>query len=190
MSPTRKRNGRLTRSKWLNEAMHVLARGGPSRLNVALLCEKLGVTKGSFYAHFESRNDFVQQLLNHWSNEFTQSVIEAMDELEAQSAEDRLLALMRLLHREQVGRYDVAIRAWAAQEPEVAISVEKVDRQRFDYVRSIFYDIGFRGLDLHLRTSVFVFYHTAEAAMRVPPSGVDSDEELTHLFRFLTGGQE
>ena len=115
--------------------MDVLSKDGGARLNINPLCQQLGVTKGSFYAHFESQADFVRQLIGFWDEAFTQSVINKIDELKGQPANERLLALMRLLRDKRLAKYDIAIRAWAAQDLAVAKGVKKVDRQRCNYLR-------------------------------------------------------
>jgi len=166
--------------------MEVLSHEGGAKLTIDNLCKALGVTKGSFYAHFEGRADFVKQFVNYWAETSTQSVVEAIDSLAEQTPEERLLALMQLLHRERLGRYDVAVRAWAAQEQSVAKGVQKVDEQRYNYVRQIFYEMGFRRIDLDLRTRLFVVHHSSEQGMRLPPSSLDAEIEIKLRHAFFT----
>ena len=166
--------------------MDVLSKEGGARLNINPLCQQLGVTKGSFYAHFESQADFVGQLIGYWEEAFTQSVINKIDELKGQPASERLLALMRLLHEKRLAGYDIAFRAWAAQDLAVAKGVEKVDRRRFEYLRAIFRDMGFSGAELDVRTRLFVVYHSSNQGMRLPPSGLDADEEIKLRHSILT----
>ena len=181
-----KRKKRLSRNDWLARAMEVLSREGGAKLNIDNLCQALGVTKGSFYAHFEDRTDFVAQFVTYWAANFTQNVADAIDELEDLPAEVRLLELMRFLHRTRSARYDVAVRAWAAQEPEVARAVRRVDARRFDFVRRIFHDMGFRGAELDVRTRLFVVYHSLDEGMRLPSSGLKADKEIKLRHAFLT----
>ena len=186
MTKSSTRKTRLSGHDWLGQAMEVLSREGGAKLNVDDLCQALGVTKGSFYAHFENRADFVEKFVAYWAENFTRSVVSAIDELDGASAEVRLLTLMRLLHQQQTARYDIAVRAWAAQEPVVAEGVQEVDRQRFAYIRQIFHDMGFRRADLDFRTRLFVVYHSLEAGMRLPPSGLDVDKEIRLRHAFFT----
>ena len=41
---------------------------------------------------------------------------------------------------------------------------QKVDEQRFNFVRSLFAEMGFKGLDLEMRTRTFVVFHSLELA--------------------------
>jgi AcrR family transcriptional regulator len=186
MTTMTKQKRRLSQNDWLARAMDVLSREGAARLNIDSLCESLGVTKGSFYAHFEDRADFVAQLVAYWRDNITQNVIDAIDDMEDATAADRLLALMQFLHQTRSARHDAAVRAWAAREPEVARAVQKVDKLRFDYLRQIFHDMGFRGAELDLRSRLFVVYHGMDQGMQLPASGLKADKEIKLRHAFFT----
>ncbi len=52
MTPPRGAGRRLSVDDWIQAGFAILADGGPNALRVDRLCERLGVTKGSFYWHF------------------------------------------------------------------------------------------------------------------------------------------
>ena len=177
---------RLTQTDWLTLAMEVLSKEGEAKLTIDKLCLRLGVTKGSFYAHFEDRAEFVRQFVAHWAEYYTQTVIAEINEMGDASAETRLLVLMQLLQRKRFARYDIVIRSWAAHDPVVAEGVEHVDRLRFEYLRQIFHDMGFRGAELDLRTRLFVVYYSSEEGMRLPRSGLKAEREIKLRHAFFT----
>lgn len=180
----RRRSDRLSKQDWLAEAMAVLSKEGGARITIHRLCEGLSVTKGSFYAHFKGRDDFIAQLIDYWGKTLTQDVIDAV--AEKQPAEDRLKALMQTIDKMKASKYDTPVRAWAAQDLLVAKGVQKVDRQRFKFVRSIFCDLGIEGEELDLRTRLFVTYHSAERGMHFPRSKLKAEEHIDRLYRFFT----
>ena len=49
----------LTREEWLRRSLEVLAAQGPGKLNIESLSRSLGVSRGSFYWHFENRDDSI-----------------------------------------------------------------------------------------------------------------------------------
>ena len=181
----KRKKRRLSKRDWIAAAMEVLFREGDTRLNINHLCQALGVTKGSFYAHFEDRADFVRQFVDYWKED-TQIVVDTMDQLSDKPPEDRLLQIMRMIHTKQLNRYDVAVRGWATHDASVARGVEEVDRIRFNYIRGIFHEMGFRGTELDLRTRLFVVYQSSYEAMRLPPSELDAEEEIKLRHAFLT----
>ena len=177
---------RLNRRDWLVLAMEVLSKEGAARINIDHLCRQLGVTKGSFYTHFSNRADFVDQLITYWAESLTQEIIDLAEAKAALPPKERLLVLMQLIHQKRAAGYDTAVRAWAAQDSDVAKGVRAVDRKRFDYVKQIFHDIGFSGAELDLRTRLFVVYHSSQLAMRLPRSGMSADEEIKQRHEFFT----
>ena len=62
---------RLSRQDWLENALATLSEKGQAGLSIQDLSVALGVSRGSFYWHFEDRDDFVHALLEHWYEEYT-----------------------------------------------------------------------------------------------------------------------
>jgi AcrR family transcriptional regulator len=57
---------RLSREDWVGAALGAIARSGLSGVAVEPLAAQLGVTKGSFYAHFSSRDELIDAALGRW----------------------------------------------------------------------------------------------------------------------------
>jgi AcrR family transcriptional regulator len=56
----------LDKDDYFKVGMELLAEGGHAYVTVANLCERLDVTKGSFYHHFASGPEFLRELLVFW----------------------------------------------------------------------------------------------------------------------------
>ena len=65
----------------------------------------------------------------------------------------------QLLFQGNHARYDLAVRAWATQEPAVAELVTRADELRMTFVRSLFEEMGFAGDELEMRTQTCVIYY-------------------------------
>jgi AcrR family transcriptional regulator len=176
---------RLTRERWLSAALEAVARNGGARLRVRDLVQNLGVSTGSFYWHFRSRDDFVAKLVDYWGREVTSRVAEHMANVEGDPRK-RLLLLMEYLLEQDSARYDVAVRAWAAQEPAVARRVRRVDQLRLRVVRSLFKEMGFSGKELEMRTSTFVVFHSLELGFLVQASKKERRRHLRARHAFFT----
>ena len=59
-------NPRLSREDWLEESLRILAQEGDRPITVEVLCERLGVSRGSFYWHFKDTEDFHVAVIEHW----------------------------------------------------------------------------------------------------------------------------
>lgn len=176
---------RYSRDEFLARSLDVLAEEGEAKLRIDRLVGRLGVTKGSFYWHFESRADFVRSLAEHWAHSSTQVVIDDIGTLTG-SPEERLLSLMKMISRQDLAGHDLAMRTWASHEPEVAPIVSKVDRMRLSFVRSLFKEMGFEGAELETRTRVFVTAVSLKRAILVGESRNRRMETLRNWHAFFT----
>lgn len=115
----------LRKSDYFEAALELLATGGIGAVTISALCYRLGVTKGSFYHHFESGTVFQQELLRYWEHDRVQQL---MPFLEAMDPVDRLTAL-------KLGAVSInheaasAFRAWARTDKTAAASQARVDRE-------------------------------------------------------------
>jgi AcrR family transcriptional regulator len=158
-SPARER---FNREAWLREALEVLSREGEGKLRIDTVCKALGVTKGSFYSHFNGREEFIQAMLEYWIAEFNARVPQTTEE-HGGSASDRLRFLFDFVTSNDFGRYDVAIDSWAAHEPGIGAQVRDIYAIRFDYVGSLFSELGFKGIELETRTAAFLAFLKSES---------------------------
>jgi TetR/AcrR family transcriptional repressor of nem operon len=58
-----------TRERVLEEAAKAIRAQGPHKIGVAAVMAKAGLTHGGFYAHFESKDDFVAQAIGQMFDE-------------------------------------------------------------------------------------------------------------------------
>lgn len=130
---TAKKRERFTKEQWIETALEHLSKTGGAKIHIERLAEKLGVTKGSFYWHFDSRSDFVETVLDYWHQKETEDVITHMESQHFNSAKETLQALVSHLLDNNLTANEVPVRSWAVQESRVADRVKKTDniRKRF-----------------------------------------------------------
>ena len=118
---------RLTPEDYFREALAVLGELGSEAMTIAVLCDRLEVTKGSFYHHFGGMPGFVTQLLEYWEREHSERLIKI-----SKAQPDPTLRIFTLTEM-GVGlphASEAAIRAWGRSSAEVAEATARVDRRR------------------------------------------------------------
>jgi AcrR family transcriptional regulator len=130
---------RQSKDDYYRSALDLLAAGGVGALTIANLCARLGVTTGSFYAHFAGIREFHAAFLEQWE-------VGRVYQLDAQvDATTDPLERIDLLRRLAVAlnhEAESAIRGWARTNPLVAESQRRVDRAREEALVQAFLDIG------------------------------------------------
>ncbi|MGK8500819.1 TetR/AcrR family transcriptional regulator [Nocardia asiatica] len=134
---------------WLDAGLAVLAEDGARALTVERLCADLGLTKGSFYHHFRGMAGYQADLLDHFETEYTGRYITETERHDAPAA-DKLARLTDLVLAAQDAdnAVEIALRAWAMQDPQVYRVQQRVDRRRVEYLESLLGDIAVDGSEI------------------------------------------
>jgi AcrR family transcriptional regulator len=118
---------RLTPDDYFREALAVLGDYGSDALTIAILCDRLEITKGSFYHHFGGMPGFITQLLEYWEREHSERLIKIS---KAQPDPTLRITTLNELGVGLPHASEAAIRAWGRSNTEVAEVMSRVDRRR------------------------------------------------------------
>ena len=155
---------RTSKDEWLRVALETLDEEGVEALRVDRLAKKLGVSRSSFYWYFKDRNDLRDQLIDLWEYEST-SIGTSNPRLHKLPPKECLEEMMYMILEKDLGRYDAAMIHWAKVDARIATRVTKVYRLRMKFIGEMFSNLGFEGVDLEMRTRLFVCYHSSERTM-------------------------
>ena len=136
---------KVSRDDWLRGAMAALGTEGVGDVKVESLARRLGVTKGSFYHHFDDRRTLLSAVLAHWAEQDTERIIALIAADPA--AASPVAALTRLVeitigNRSELDGVEAAIREWAAVDAEAEAVSRAVDDRRLAYVTDLFEAAG------------------------------------------------
>jgi AcrR family transcriptional regulator len=112
---------RATYTDWLKTGLELLAESGPEAIRIDRLCSRMGLTKGSFYHHFDGVGEYTDELTGHWVKEYVSTTLEKGDRLFPESKKG--LKLER------------AFRAWAEFSQECRRHIDQADRLRLDFLK-------------------------------------------------------
>jgi AcrR family transcriptional regulator len=118
-----------SRESYFEAGLDVLSDLGYGGLKLAEVCNRLGVTTGSFYHYFSSWRAYTSELVAHWMEARTMQVVDAVRaEPDPRRRIDTLIHVgLTLPHGAEA-----AIRVWSSVDPEVYPIQAAVDQQRFD----------------------------------------------------------
>ena len=172
------------RDRWLAQGLEALAEEGAPGVTIDKLAARVGLSKGSFYHHFSGMPGFTAALMAHFEAEHTTRFIEAVEAEATASPRAKLESLMAMVLREQplAGAPDVevALRAWAQQDPVVRAAQQRVDRIRINYLRDLW--LGLSGdAGEASRMGQLLYLMLIGAGHVIPPLPADQLRQLYDL---------
>ena len=127
-------SSRLSRDDWLDAAFQAVVEGGFDKVRVLGLAATLGVTRGSFYWHFDDHAELIGALLARWR----ERELAANRSIEASTLEDPQQDLQAVLEAALAHagvdlenmRFELALRGLGRRDASVAKMLIEVDQQR------------------------------------------------------------
>jgi len=180
---------RLDRGRFLEAALDLLCEAGWQELRISTLCARLGVTKGSFYWHFDDLEALQLAVLAAWEAMGTDDVIAAVEGTQRDPAE-RLRLLLRTAFAEpsRGDRIEAAIRAGAASDPRAAAVVARIDAHRLAYVRGLLEAAGVARPVAAQRSALVYRTLIGEQVWRSHGGSALGPKAIAELHRMLLGG--
>ena len=122
---------RLDREAWIAAGLLALERGGVEAVAVVPLARALGVTRGSFYWHFGSRDEMLAAVLDRWERVSTEEVLAAAEGID--DPRERLRALFGRAGGKPPSIFAALLDA-AEREPLVRATLERTQARRLDVI--------------------------------------------------------
>ncbi len=120
---------------WVDGALSLLCEGGIEAVRVEPLAKQLGVSKGSFYWHFENRRALHLAILDRWEEFGTSAVIKTVEAAASDPAGQLHVLIRASFGVDEVGdAVEVAIRSWAQTDSIAGEAAARVDARRLAYV--------------------------------------------------------
>lgn len=134
------RRGRLSAEDWAQAALDLIAEHGVAAVAVEPLARRLGVTKGSFYWHFPSRDALLQAALERWESFEQEAVFGTLEAIP--DPRERLRNLFQLVAHEARSHVIYSALLNALDHPTVQPVMERVSQRRLEYLTASFRQAG------------------------------------------------
>ncbi|GEM34076.1 TetR family transcriptional regulator [Nocardia neocaledoniensis NBRC 108232] len=178
---------RLGVEDWTAAALSILLREGVAAITIAKVCEELGVTKGSFYWHFDGIDQLLETTAQFWCADHNDAA-RGFQDLDELPPRERLTRMGELLTGERVWQVELAVRDWARTNAKVAEAVKALDQRIFHTLAGTLVEMGFSAAQAELRAGVMCFAGIGfvHGNQNLP---VPTEEQRREFFRFITSGE-
>ena len=148
-NPHARGTGRLSAGDWAQAALDLIAEQGVAAVAVEPLARRLGVTKGSFYWHFPSREALLVAALERWEKVEQEEVFGQLEAIPDPG--QRLRALFDLVAHEARSHIIYSELLKALDHPVVKPVIERVSARRMEYLTASFRQAGLNRSDAQHR---------------------------------------
>lgn len=137
----KKERSTLSAGDWEQQALVLIAEQGIRAVAVELLARRMGVTKGSFYWHFQNRESLIEQSLIRWEKHDAANLQTSLGAIE--DPRERLRSFFRRTGREKLTHNVYSSLCMASDHPQVEPLLERVAARRMKHIEKAFEEIGF-----------------------------------------------
>jgi len=148
---------RLSAADWEQAALDLIAAQGVSAVAVEPLARQLGVTKGSFYWHFPTREALLMAALERWEKQDIDDLLNQVEPIA--DARARLCELFRRTGREAKSHVIYSALLRALDHPIVQPVMARVSQRRLDFLTRAYRQVGMnRGVAVHRARLAYAAY--------------------------------
>ncbi|MGO4446467.1 TetR/AcrR family transcriptional regulator [Mycobacterium sp. 2YAF39] len=146
--------GRLSVDDWIQAGFAIVAEEGIRALKLERVCAYLGVTRGSFYWHFDDMASYRAALVSSWG-ELRDTDRQVFARLREMPPRERLSAMVESFITPRHWTLERVMREWGRTDRAVASSVRAADKRVLNAARDTFRDLGFPPEEADTRAKVF-----------------------------------
>lgn len=171
---------------WINLGFELFSEKGFSGIVIENMAKKLKVNKSSFYWHFNTKKEFIQQLVEFWITIETEQIISLTNN--EKSAIEKFKIFIALSYKKMPNQdFIFYLKRYGQKEKSTKSIIEKIDSLRIDYVKNLLLEMGYSGADANIKSSLLykhlIGYHEM---IKYEKQSKDYQEEVrTELNQFI-----
>jgi AcrR family transcriptional regulator len=173
----------LSAKDWLDQGIRTLAESGFTALKAEPLAKAMGVSRGSFYWHFNDVEAFHAEILKYWREIAAERII---DDVEAAAGKGNALEL--LLERVFGERLALenAVRRWAVVDAAARAAVRAIDKRRLAYVERLLLNSGISRDAAHARAQILYWAYLGFALSDSSLPRAQQQAVMAEMLRFAS----
>lgn len=163
---------------WINLGYKLFSEQGVSGIVVEKMAKKLKVNKSSFYWHFKTKNEFINQLVIFWKNRETDRIINLTND--KKTGLEKFRAIIPLIYKQDPFLdFVFHLKRYARKEKQIQAIIDNINKQRIDYTCIILQEMGYSKKVAKIKAGVltkhYIGYHEG---IRYKEQSIDYEKEV------------
>jgi len=142
---------------WIILGYKLFSENGINGLVVEKMALKLNVNKSSFYWHFKTKKDFLNEIISFWVSTDTNKII---TEVESKPiGKEKFKVLIEIVFKKEPHLdFIFFLKRYALKNIKIQTLIDDIDSQRIYYTKSILVTMGFSENEAFVKASLFYKY--------------------------------
>lgn len=173
---------------WLDAAYGALVSAGVDAVKVMPLAQHLGLSRTSFYHHFDSREALLAALIRRWEDINTGNLIARTEQFAASITEAVFNLFDCWLDNDLFdSRLDLAIRNWARNDPALQGRLARADHRRKEAMQAVFLRFGYDPAEAEVRALTMIYTQIGYISMQVSENREQRLARMPDYIEVFTG---
>ncbi len=151
-----------TKEDWVSLGYRIFSEQGEPGIIVEKMAKKLKVNKSSFYWHFKTRKEFINELTVFWVNSATEQIIHLTNI--RSTAKQKVKTLVSLIYK-QDPNFDFLffLKRYAQKEKKIQEVIDSIENKRIQYANDLLLELGYSKQEASIKSAIlykhFLAYH-------------------------------
>lgn len=142
---------------WIILGYKLFSEKGINGIVVEKMALKLKVNKSSFYWHFKTKKDFLNEIISFWFSTDTNRIITTVENKPI--GKEKFNELVELaFKKEPYLDFIFFLKRYALKDKKIQTLIDNIDSQRVDYTMSILIEMGFSENEAFIKSTLFYKY--------------------------------
>jgi AcrR family transcriptional regulator len=147
---------------WINLGYRIFSEQGASGIVVEKMAKILKVNKSSFYWHFKTQKDFIENLITFWIKNETERIIFLSDS--KKTGTQKFKALFSLVYKQDPFLdFIFHLKRYSRKEKKIQLIIDNIDNKRIKYTYDLLLEMGYSKQDARIKSKLlykhFLGYH-------------------------------
>lgn len=142
---------------WIMLGYKLFSKKGINGIVVEKMAQELNVNKSSFYWHFKTKKDFINEIISFWISKDTSELIAILESKPL--GKERFQKLIELIFKKDPSLdFIFFLKRYALKDKRIQTLIDKIDDLRIDYTKGILIDMGFQPNQAMVKATLFYKY--------------------------------
>jgi AcrR family transcriptional regulator len=144
---------------WILKGYEAFAYNGEVGIVVEKIARSLKCNKSSFYWHFKTRQEFINNIIDYWKDKETEVILNIVSTARTPNAQfDKLIELS--FKKSLSADFAFFLKQYANKNPQLLYELELIERKRIDFVTLLISDFGIEKEQARVKASILNRYMT------------------------------